>query len=84
MVEGVGPKGVNNQSTWEAKDVEAVGWGCTGDSGLSVGLQPSIWWWPGARVVTKAAVGRESWMRIAESKEQLGSTGTSVSAFHHI
>lgn len=37
MVEGVEPKGVNNQSTWEAKDVEAVGWGCTGESGLSVG-----------------------------------------------
>lgn len=37
MVEGVEPKGVNNQSTWEAKDVEAVGWGCRGESGLSVG-----------------------------------------------
>lgn len=36
MVEGVGPRGVNSQSTWEAKDVEPVSWGCTGESGSCI------------------------------------------------
>lgn len=47
-------------------------------------VQPSIWWGPGASGVTRAAAGRESWMRSAESREQLGSRAISGSALHHI
>ena len=65
---GVRPKGVNNQSTWEVKDIEPLRWSCKGGSVrtvavVSVDLQPIIWWLPGASIITRAAVGRESWMQ---------------------